>query len=126
MIDALVDTNIMIYMVKGENKFIECASQFSSLAICTLTLMELFAGAHDPEEGLTIFQILESCEIVPLDSNIALAGAKMMREQKQKGTRSPGFADTVIACTALKLGVPLITNNPKDFEAFEGLKLIVP
>lgn len=126
MIDVLVDTNIVIYAIRGERQFIECLNQFSSFGISTLTLMELFAGAHDPEEGLLIFELLHSCEIIALDTTIALAGAKMLREKKQKGVRSSHFADTVTACTALKLGVPLITNNPKDFDMFEGLKLITP
>jgi predicted nucleic acid-binding protein len=126
MIDALVDTNIMIYTVKGDSSCADCMRQFHSFGMSALSLIELFAGAHDSEEGLIIFELLETCEIIPIDKSIALATGKILREKRQKSTRSTLFADIVIACTALHLGVPLVTNNPKDFQQFEGLKLISP
>jgi tRNA(fMet)-specific endonuclease VapC len=126
MIDALVDTNIVIYIIKGEQSCAECMRKVNEFGISALSLIELFAGAHDPEEGLVIFQLLETCDIIPIDRNIALAAGKTLREKKQKSARSALFADIVIAHTALSLGVPLITNNPRDFTLFEGLEIISP
>lgn len=38
--------------------------------------------------------------------------------------RPIGAADALIAATALALGIPLLTNNKRDFEGIEGLTVI--
>ncbi len=128
-IDLLFDTNILIYLTKGEEKYLRLfENEWVNRApgISVISILEALIGARDEEEESLLVQKMECIQTAPLSEEIALATARSLRGRSQKNLRGPHTADTIIAHTALSLDVPLVTNNPKDFESFEGLKLITP
>ncbi|NOS67489.1 MAG: PIN domain-containing protein [Candidatus Peribacteraceae bacterium] len=127
MPDILIDTNIVIYLFKKEKKYIDfMESGEKNAGISIVTYMETLIGAQNEREEQTIRAFLDQFEVIPLDIDIARQAAAWIRLKKQKGMRHPGTSDTIIGHTALFLGVPLVTNNRKDFAAFTGLKITVP
>ena len=125
-IDVIFDTNALIYIVAGKEKYVHLLDTLGFAGISILSSMELSIGAKTVEEESSITSLLLDIEIIPLTQEIGLAAVASLRKRGKNSIRVPQLADTIIAHTALSLGVPLVTNNPKDFEAFEGLKLIVP
>jgi tRNA(fMet)-specific endonuclease VapC len=129
MIDILLDTNILIYLVRGEEKYIRFFEEQwaqKTYATSIVSVMEALVGAREREERSDLQERLQRIIVVPLTEDIGMPAAVTLRARRVKNIRSPRFPDAIIAHTALRLGVPLVTNNRKDFAAFKGLKLIVP
>ncbi|HLD08234.1 MAG TPA: PIN domain-containing protein [Candidatus Peribacterales bacterium] len=128
-IDLLFDTNILIYLAKGEEKYLRMFEEKwigLTLGTSVISIMELLMGVEDTTEESILSERLRHIITVPLSEEIAFASVHSLRNRAQKNLRGPHTGDTIIAETALSLGIPLVTNNPKDFASFEGLKLITP
>ncbi len=128
MIDILVDTNIVIYLMDPDPEhtgFILSMGGTVRFGISAVTYMELLVGLHSEKERREFEDIIREFIIIPLDAIIAAEAAASLRE------RSAAFvdrklADTIIAYTALQHRVPVFTNNPKDFSRFPGLRVLTP
>ena len=121
----LIDTNIILYVVHGDVSWKQVVRQYAdaTVYISVMTFMELVIGARSAEEHARLEEILELVHIVPLDAPIAHRACVFMNG-KGRSLRSPHLADAIIAATAGELGIPLLTNNPKDFRRFHGVKVI--
>ncbi|HEC65764.1 MAG TPA: type II toxin-antitoxin system VapC family toxin [bacterium] len=128
MIDILLDTNILIYSLEGQDKYIEFLNSLGTkrLGISVISYMEVLVGIDKQSDVKEGRELLSSFEVYPLDEEIGEAAAMALSSRKRKNLRDPKFADIMIAQTALHLRIPLITNNAKDFKGFKKLELIVP
>lgn len=128
MVDVLFDTNIFIYLFDGHPTYLHFLRTIAgkTVGMSIITYMEVLIGAHDDSEEKDLRIFLDNFEVVPLSIPIAQEVAGWVRQKKRKGLRHPGASDTIIAQTALFLNVSLVTNNPKDFTAFTGLRTVVP
>jgi tRNA(fMet)-specific endonuclease VapC len=126
--DLLLDTNIVIYLAAQEARYLDFVAGLGArrLGISVVSYMELLVGVRSAREGRGIEELLSQFEIVPLHEEIAMRSAVALRKTARRSLRNPRLADTIIAQTALAEGVPLVTNNPRDFARFAGLKLITP
>ncbi len=127
-IDLILDTNILIYLLQKEEKYTAFLEKIGEkrLGISVVSYMELIVGVDSENDAKVITEFLANVEIIPVNKNIAEQTAAVLRKRTKRGLKDPQLADTIIAQTALILGVPLVTNNAKDFSIFRGLKLIVP
>lgn len=125
----LLDTNILIFLMKKGNKRLlqKIESQdFGALAISSITLAELEFGAANsskPEFNRSIFLgVLSAINVVEFEDNCAYEYGKIRYRLKKNG--SPiGPMDMLIAATAMANNLILVTNNVKEFEKVEGLKI---
>lgn len=128
MVDLLVDTNIVIYALEEQQKYV-CffdARSGVNFGVSVITYMETLMGSHSKENTAKMQIFFDRIEIIPLDITIAQKSVASLRQAKHRSLRSAYLADTIIGQTALELGVPLVTNNPKDFVSLKGLKIITP
>lgn len=128
-IDLLFDTNILIYLAKGDEKYLHMFEKEwmgQTLGISVISILESLMGVKNAAEESILSQRLQHICIVPLSEEIAFAAVHSLKDRAQKNLRGPHTGDTIIAHTALALNVPLVTNNPKDFSMFEDLTLITP
>jgi len=127
--EYLLDTNICIYIIK--KKPINVFEKFKSLligsiGISSITLAELQYGimkSSYPEknqEALDLF--LTPLEILDFDYLATVQYGKIRSELEKKGTPI-GPLDTLIAAHAKSLDSTLVTNNEKEFERIDGLKI---
>ncbi len=128
MADILLDTNIAIYVYGEHPTYLHFMRTIAGkrAAVSVMTSMEMAVGARDDSDARAIEEFLGHFDIIPVSIAIANASAIAFRKRKLRNLRHPWLADTIIGQTALSLVVPLATNNPKDFSAFTGLKIIVP
>ncbi len=61
--------------------------------------------------------------VVPYDHEVARSYARIAAERKRNG-RPISLHDAWIAACAVRHGVPLVTNNAKDFEGITALEVI--
>jgi tRNA(fMet)-specific endonuclease VapC len=124
----LLDTNICIYVINNKPaQVFEKFKQFQlgQLAVSSITASELAfgvekSGSERNRQALNKFLI--PLEIVPYDEQAIWHYARL-RHQLQSTGKTIGSLDMLIAAHALSLDVTLVTNNTKEFERIEGLKL---
>ncbi len=128
MVDILLDTNIVIYAFEGHPTYMHFLRTIADeqIGISVISYMEMLVGARDDQDARAIQSFMRDFDVIPLSVGIADDSAATFRKRKHKSLRRPWFADTIIAQTALSMGVRLATNNPKDFAMFSGLKIVVP
>ncbi len=121
---TVIDTDILIDAGRGVQDAITCLqrlAQQSSLAVSTVTQMELIVGCrnkmelHDLEIFLRRFQLLKITEQIS-DRAVSLL-------QQYRLSHGLLIADALIAATAMEHNQPFITKNQRDFRFLTGLNL---
>jgi tRNA(fMet)-specific endonuclease VapC len=125
----LLDTNICIYILK--RKPIEVFERFKTLKlgelkISSITVAELYYGAYNSQKIeknlMTLDSFLKPFDYVEFNEKSAIEYAKIKSNLKRKGTII-GELDMQIAAVARANDLILITNNVKEFERVNGLKV---
>ncbi len=128
MLRYLLDTNIVIYVLK--QRPIEVLATFnanaSRMAISSITLAELFHGAEKSsrvsENLAAIEDFCSRLEVVPYGPKAAQHyGA--IRAALEKLGQPIGVNDLHIAAHARSEGLVLVTNNTGEFERVPALEL---
>ena len=124
----LLDTNICIYAMNGKisvlKKFREHGPD--ALGISSLVLGEMAYGVSKSERivankaALTRFQ--STMTVVPWDQSAMWIYGEQYHRLKNTG-RKIGEVDLLLGCQALALNAIFVTNNTREFERIEGLRL---
>lgn len=117
----LVDTDVLIWNLRGEPSAADRLDQEAPFAISAVTYMELAQGVRDKHELGVLRRCLRfwSSDILPIDSAIS-ARATFLVEQHALAD-SLQLADALIAATALEHGFVLLTGNVKHYRPIEAL-----
>lgn len=124
----MLDTNICIYAMKSQVAVLRKFSEHGQhkLAISSLVAAELAFGVAksqrvtENKKSLTLF--LDAMNIVAWDESAIWHFAKHRSKLQQAGTPI-GEVDLLLASQALAMNVIFVTNNTREFERIEGLKL---
>lgn len=121
---VLVDTTVLIDLLHHRpetvEQFRELALRGFALAICPITVAELFAGARKGEEPRTE-ELLSAFEWLPLTREVARKAGELVAYKRRAG-KTHALDDMMIAATAIHYNYLLLTDNRKDF-AVPGLRL---
>jgi predicted nucleic acid-binding protein len=117
----LVDTDILIDFLRGNDKAISFIDEFSPhIILSPIVVAELYAGVKGADELSVLDNFISLFRIVPMDSEIAKAGGLYNRDfGKSHGV---GLADAILAATADKENAELKTLNIKHYPMIKGLK----
>jgi tRNA(fMet)-specific endonuclease VapC len=127
--ECMLDTNICIYLIKKKpqgvlKKLLEY--KMSEVCISSITVAELDYGVEKsslPEQNRdALNEFLAPFEIMPFDDRAAEAYGRIRAYLERKGTPI-GSMDMLIAAHAQSLGVPLVTNNVKEFKRVPHLQV---
>ena len=124
----LLDTNICIYIINEQpaqvlQRLIQAGRD--SLAISTVTVAELAFGVAKstrPDSRAKLENFLSKFPILDWDQVAAWVYGNVRKTLEAKGQRI-GERDLLLACQALALDATMVTNNTREFERVEGLKL---
>ena len=124
----LLDTNICIYAINQRSEQIVKrlkAEGRGNLTTSALVAAELAFGVEkssrpDTKEQLALF--LSGLQVLPWTDSAIWHYARHRRLLKEAGTPI-GDMDLLIASHALAEGLTLVTNNTREFERIDGLKL---
>jgi tRNA(fMet)-specific endonuclease VapC len=124
-----LDTNICAYFISRRYPTVTArfrASGPGELAISSLVAAELAYGVEHSarvdtnRQALTGF--LHLVTVLPWDESAMWHFAKNKSRLKKSGTPI-GELDLLIGCQALALDAVMVTNNTREFERIDGLKL---
>ena len=124
----LLDTNICIYIINEQpaqvlQRLIRAGRE--SLVISTITVAELAFGVANStraDSRLKLENFLSKFPLLDWDQSAAWVYGNVRKTLEAKGQRI-GERDLLLACQALSLDITMVTNNTREFERIEGLKL---
>lgn len=125
----LLDTNICIYIIKKKPvdvlKTLKTKSK-KDIYVSSITIAELEYGvakSQFPEKNkIALIEFLSIFNILPFDDTDAVEFGMIKTDLEKKG-RIIGPMDLLIAGQAKSKKLILVTNNIKEFERVEGLKI---
>ena len=126
----LLDTNICIFIIKQRpvtvlNRFLEY--QVGDIGISSITLAELRYGVakstHREKNAKALDEFVIPLEVVSYDESAAHVYGDIRAALEKAGTPI-GSMDMLIAAHAVSLGIPLVTNNTREFIQVPSLNII--
>ncbi len=125
----LVDTNIVSYAFKGDDRILLYAEilEGKKLAVSFMTAAELFQWIAVRNWGKKRIGQLETVlrDYVHLSSDMELCRLwGQVRVQCRAAGRPISPQDAWIGATGLRYELPLVTHDPDDFKAIEGLTVL--
>jgi tRNA(fMet)-specific endonuclease VapC len=127
--EYIFDTNICIYLIKRRSKQVVKhleSVEVGNVGISTITISELNYGVQKsdfPEKNeQALINFLMPFEILEFDYDAAYAYGKIRQKLESQGTPI-GAMDMLIGAHAMSSGLTLVTNNEKEFERIEGLRI---
>ena len=120
---TLLDTNILIQILKGDELTIDKVQSLSgNVAISAISAMELYYGAFNIAEIKKIEKFLSLFKILHLNKEISTKSIKLI--QTYAKSHNLDIPDSLIAATAIVNRCKLLTYNIKDFKYIEVIELI--
>jgi predicted nucleic acid-binding protein len=108
MVKALVDTNILIDYLAGEDRAREELDRYADVAISIITWMEVMVGVS-PATDVATRAFLSRFTLMDLDETIAEDAIRLRRKHRMK------LPDAIVWASAHKDGRLFVTRNSKDF-----------
>ena len=128
MLKYLLDTNIVIYVIKRRPpEALEIFNRHHGhMAISTVTLAELVHGAEKSSDVARNIRVVEDfasrLAVLPYDDKAAWQYGQIRAALERIG-QPIGVNDLHIAAHARSNGLTLVTNNQREFERVPGLLL---
>lgn len=128
MLKYMLDTNIVIYVIK--NRPPQVAAVFNEhagqMCISSITLAELWYGveksAQQSKNRAVVEDFVSRLEVLTYEDKAAAHYGDIRAALENKG-QTIGANDLLIASHARSQGLILITNNTKEFQRVDGLRV---
>ena len=128
MLKYMLDTNIVIYVIKRRPlEILEVFNAHSGqMCISSITLAELFHGVEKSsmitKNLRKVEDFVSRLEVLPYENTAASHYGDIRADLEKKGTVI-GVNDLHIAAHARSEGLILVSNNVGEFERVQGLRL---
>ena len=128
MLRYMLDTNIAIYVIKRRppEALVHFNRAAGRMCISTVTLAELLHGVEksvEPEHNLRqVEDFVSRLEVIDYNAEAASHYGEIRADLERRGTPI-GVNDLHIAAHARSKGLVLVTNNLKEFERVQGLRV---
>lgn len=125
----LLDTNFCIHFIRGREwaRSALARVQLPEVAISAVTLGKLYEGAHrsslPAQETAKAEAFLKPFEIIPLGREEAMAWGQLEAWLRHHGNPIEA-EDCMIAATARRHGLTLVTGNIKHFARVQDLRVV--
>ncbi|MFZ4858797.1 MAG: type II toxin-antitoxin system VapC family toxin [Desulfuromonadaceae bacterium] len=116
----LIDTNIIIYYLEGEQAAISfLRTHRGRLAISSITWMETLSYPFTADEEQVVRTFLQEFRLIEISSPVMELSVEIRRKKKMK------LPDAIIAASAVHHDLILVTRNIKDFKG-TAIKILDP
>ena len=119
----VLDTNILIEILKGNQNIIDKLESFNSdFYISSITVMELYYGAFNKAELFKLKKFISIFNVIEVNETISSISTELIFEYSK--SHNLAIPDSLIASTAISIESKLLTLNLKDFKYITGIQLI--
>ena len=128
MLRYMLDTNICIYVIKNRpeglrERFNRLADQ---LCISAVTLAEIIYGAEKSARQIENIEVVDQfaarLDVLPFGERAATHYGQIRADLERAG-HPIGLHDTMIGGHARSEGLTLVSNNVREFQHIEGLRI---
>jgi tRNA(fMet)-specific endonuclease VapC len=124
----LLDTNICVFFLRGKLNLNDILKEKGreNCFVSEITIAELRYGAENSDEPAkshrAVDSFLQGLSIIPIFGTIRLYAREKVRLRKLGKPMNDEF-DLLIGVTSIEHKPTLVTDNMKDFEKLEGIKI---
>ncbi len=118
----LIDTDVITGVLRNEIP-VEFLAGLGEVYVSSMTFMELFSFRDTRDGGIEmrVRNFLSSFQEIPVTSEIAIDAGKLIRDYSLR------FYPAVMAATAMRYGLVLVTANTKPYQPIRRyLQIITP
>lgn len=124
MASYLLDSDVLIWILRNRESTVRMVEELADhaaepLACSALSVMEIWVGVKPGEEARTA-ECLDGLTVLPVDGELAREAAALLRKRKRLEPRE--WVDALIAATAIRHGLTLVTYNRRDYP-YSGVSL---
>jgi len=122
-LNYLLDTCILIDYLRGDPSVYDLLAKDEKikLSMSTITMMELMIGALNKREVIYIQKAFSKIDIIYIDNDISKMAEDFIIQYSK--SHNLQIDDALIAATAIKMNIELITYNVSDFRFIPNIKL---
>jgi predicted nucleic acid-binding protein len=124
--EVVLDTKVLIDLTRSQRQATEFARSGPTgrLMLHPAAEAEVLVGARDRYELRRLVAVLDG--FAGSGCNRPTSSTVLPPSGATPSPPVPGWPDCLIAATALRLGLPVVTLNDKHFRAIRGLRVIRP
>jgi len=123
--DNLIDTDVIIWYLRGNQKAYELIHGIDEFCISSVTYMELVQGMRNKEELRTLQKTLKQWNVKTIYISEEISARALFYGQEYFLSHSMELADSLIASTATSYGMKLITANDKHYKVVKDITIEV-
>lgn len=117
----LVDTDVLIWHLRGYPQATRQLDQLPSLTLSAVTYLEVLQGMRNKAELQAVQKMLQRRQATTLPITEAITHRAVELMEAMTLSHGLQMGDALIAATALEHGSPLLTGNVKHFSAIPSL-----
>lgn len=121
----ILDTDILIDVGRNVNDAVNCLQQIEqkfSVAVSSVTQMELIIGCRNKDELHSLEHFIERFYIIRLDEQISDTAIELLKQYRL--SHGLLIADALIAASAIISDLPFVTKNQSDYRFIDNLQLL--
>lgn len=119
----LVDTDVLIWYMRGQVAAAKFISELESFSISAVTYMELVQGMRNKRELLALRHAVKAWRTPVLAITEAISNRAIAYAETHFMSHSLRLGDALIAATAVEHGLPIATANTKHYQVLSELTL---
>jgi len=119
----LIDTDVLIWHMRGNEKARDRIYQIEKPAISIITQMELVQGLRNKHEQRLLHGFLGQLGFDVLSVNDLISQRALFLMEEWRLSHQMLMADALIAATAIEHGMPLLSGNEKHYRFLTMLDL---
>jgi len=119
----LIDTDVLIWYMKGNEKAYKSIEKNINFQISVVTYIELVQGMRNKEEIKIFREFLKlwNAQIIYLNEEISIKA--MFYVEQHYLSHSLQLADALIGATAVSYGLPILTGNDKHYKFIKHVQI---
>ena len=119
----IIDTDVLIWYMKGNEKAYEVIERSNTLFISVVTYMELVQGMRNKTELINLRKALLGWNAQILYITEEISAKAMFYVEQHYLSHSIQLADALIGATAIAYGFPLLTANDKHYKVLKDVQI---
>ena len=123
--DKLVDTDILIWYLKGNKSAYKLIHSIDNFAISVVTYMELVQGMRNKEELKNLKKAIKEWEVKIIYIDTSISAQALFYVEEYFLSHSMQLADALIASTCKAYALTLYTANNKHYRFIKDLDIVV-
>jgi len=120
---VIIDTDVLIWYMKGNEKASEVIDRSNTLFISVVTYMELVQGMRNKTELINLRKALLGWNAQILYITEEISAKAMFYVEQHYLSHSIQLADALIGATAMAYGFPLLTANDKHYKVLKDVQI---